>query len=160
MMTDVIQSCEALLLALAIEQSNARWFHTCSARFLPYDASLSRLLEDLSREELSHYDELKDLYEATYGEIPEIETAPPKVLQRYHNGLQDIQRHFFVIDAPMARTILENALEIERYTRQFYMELKDRTADAECASVYARLGEYELEHEKVFLQRLEDLPGG
>ncbi len=156
MMIDATQSSQALLLAIAIEKSNATWFHNCAIRFLPYDTALSELLEELSREELSHRDELIAHYESTYGDLPEVETAPPESLRNYQNGLKDIQRHFFVVDEVMAHTILEKALEIERYTHHFYIELKDRVADVESAAVYGRLSEYEREHQQLFLKRLEN----
>lgn len=154
MTVDVTQSRQALLLAIAIEKSNAAWFHHCAIRFLPYDPQLSTLLEQLSREEDEHHEELVELYRSSFDEMPDEEMSPPDQLQRYQNGLRHIKKHFFVVNKLMADSILEKALEIERYTRQYYTELTGMVADPEAAEVYQRLSKYEQEHERLFMERL------
>jgi len=61
--------------------SSSSWatpgFHARANRFPPFGACLSRLLDDLSREELPHYHELKALHESARGELPAGEKRSP-----------------------------------------------------------------------------------
>lgn len=145
---------QVLLLAIAIERYCARMYQDWAHRFSAYDNGTSVVLGALAQEELKHERELMDLYVALTGrEVPEPLPAPPafkKVSQR----LQALQEHFFVVDAAMAETMVELALEIERYTQAFYTQLQNQVDDPRAAALLRRLMEFEGEHVGIFLERL------
>jgi rubrerythrin len=147
----------ALALAVALERHNAQRFREWANRFRAYDSRTSTFLEGLAQEESEHEKLLLELYQRQFGE--DTFAHPPGELARYEAGLASIKNHFLVLDRVMARTLLEMALEIERYTRQYYVDLLERTTDPDLAAVYRQLAEFESEHERAFLARLKEQRG-
>ncbi|NIR59916.1 MAG: ferritin family protein [Gammaproteobacteria bacterium] len=145
---------QAFALAISIERHNRHRFHEWANRFRPYDGEVVRFLEDLAEEERAHEDELLAAYRTLFGD-QEIEEALPLALGRYQSGLERVNAHYFIIDAPSAATLLRAALDIERYTREFYTELLARTEDPDEAAVFERLAAFEKEHEREFERRLQ-----
>lgn len=144
-----------LLLAIAIERYCARMYLEWAPRFRAYDGGMSTILEELANEELEHERELMDLYRGVTGkEVPE-PIPEPKELQGIVQGLQSIQDHYFVVDPGMAKTILELALTIERFTYEFYVQLRSKVEDRQVAALIGRLVEFEDEHLRIFLERGE-----
>ncbi|OOG21484.1 hypothetical protein B1C78_16095 [Thioalkalivibrio denitrificans] len=145
----------ALELAIAVEHHNGNRFLEWADRFRSYDPAISAFLEELADEERDHEEKLLTAYRELFAEEPP--RIVPTELERYTLGLLAIRDHFLVVDSAMARTLLETALEIERYTRQFYSELWANTTDTALAEVYRRLSEFEAEHERVFENRIGQL---
>jgi|GEM_PF-3446801 len=155
MIPDSSQAQQALQLAIAIEENNTHCFHDCAIRFMTYDRDVTLFLEELASEEQAHKQELLELYERSFASRMPADITPPTELQAYRRGLEAIREHFFVIDNIMAQSLLELALEIERYTRSFYMEQTLTTSDPEAQAIFSRLAEYEEDHESLFLKRIE-----
>jgi len=147
-------SKKALMIAIAIEQHNAKWFRQWSHRFRSYDTDTCKFLEGLQQEELQHEQELKEEYLKYFGEeVPEYISLPEE-LKQYVLELESIKKHFFVVNSDMALTLLQMALQVEQYTRQFYLDLQAETEDEALSNVYKKLGEYEAEHEQLFHDRI------
>ncbi len=156
----VTDSKQALMLAIALEQHNAKWFRQWSHRFRGYDADTYKFFQDLEQEELQHEQELKLEYIKYFGEEVPKDIVPPNELKQYITVLESIDvnkrmEHFFVVNSNMAQTLLQMALLIEQYTRQFYLDLQAETKDDTLSNVYKKLGEYEAEHEQLFYKRIE-----
>jgi len=145
---------QLLLLAITIERHCARLYREWAHRFRPYDNGVSAILEELAKEELSHEQELIDLYTEITGDKVAENLPEPAHLNNFVQGLYSMSDHFFVIDPPMAKTILEIALEIERYTYRFYMQLQGEAKDPQVLALIRRLLEFEENHVKIFLERL------
>lgn len=144
-----------LLLAIAIERNCARMYQDWAHRFRAYDAGMSAILEELAKEESGHERELMDLYVGVTGkDVPE-PLPEPVELQGVVEGLQSIRDHFFVVDPGMAETIIESALAIERFTYDFYVQLQGSVEDRRAAALIRRLVEFEGEHVRIFLERLQ-----
>ncbi|MFQ5470164.1 MAG: hypothetical protein ACE5EH_07635 [Gammaproteobacteria bacterium] len=149
------QAQRALLLAIAIERHNAKKFREWSMRFSPYDIGLTLLLEELAKEEGDHELELADLYQKIFSvEIPATIDVPDE-LSQYDIGLEKIKQHYFVVNPVMAHTLLEMALEIESYTREYYSGLITNETNLELVSMYNRLASFEADHEQLFNERIE-----
>lgn len=151
---DTFNDREVLLLAIAIERWCALLYQDCAYRFRPYNPGISTVLEELSKEERQHEQELTVLFKEVLDEDVAQELPSPPQLQAYIRGLQEVSDHFFVVNPPMARTILEMALEIERYTHNFYLEIQDKFEDPRLSVVIGRLVAFEDDHVRVFLERL------
>jgi len=155
MIPDSSQAQQALQLAIAIEENNAHCFHDCAIRFMTYDRDVTLFLEELVSEERAHKQELIEFYERNFASRIPADIPPPAELQAYRRGLEAIREHFFVVDNIMAQTLLELALEMERYTRSFYVKQTLTTSDPEAQAIFSRLAMYEEDHEGLFLKRIE-----
>ena len=145
---------QLLLLAISIERCCAMLYQDCAYRFRPYNPGISAVLEELAGEERQHEQELVMLYRETLGEDMDGQLSPPRELQAYIQGLQRVSDHFFVVDSPMARTMLEMALNIERYTHNFYLQIQGKLEDPRVSAVIDKLVAFEDDHVRVFLERL------
>lgn len=145
---------QLLLLAITIERHCACLYREWAHRFRPYDNGVSAILDELAKEELSHEQELIDLYAGITGNKVAENLPESEKLNDFIRGLDSVRDHFFVIDPPMAKTILEIALEIERYTHRFYMQLQGEVKDPQVLTLIRRLLEFEEDHVNIFLERL------
>ena len=151
----VDEAMQVVSLAIEVERRCSRLYHGWAQRFSAYDTGTSELLGVLAEEERAHeqtFRELKDQISA--GGVPE-DVALPAEFSACTDGLQKIQDQFFVTSPVMAATILEAALEIEYWTRRLYKDLESKTASAAVAVVCRRLSEYEGEHARILVERLE-----
>lgn len=144
----------ALALAIAIERHNARRFKEWSNRFRTYDKHTSEFLQALVTEESEHEQELVSWFQHLFN-APPPPTSLPTELSAYLAGLDSLTDHFFIVDTGTAQTLLEFALTIERYTRNFYSNLLAQTDDLQLQSLYHRLSDYEAEHEQKFLDQIK-----
>jgi rubrerythrin len=154
--TVITQERAALLLAIAIERYNSRRFRDWAMRFRPYDPSVSTFFEELAQEELDHEQELRGIYFRCFNERAPDDISPPDELIAFVRGLDALKDHFFVINSYVAQSLLEMAIKIERYTQRFYTEQRTKTMDPELSGIYHILSEFEDEHEKILLERLEE----
>lgn len=149
---------DALVLGIAIERHNARCFEEWAHRFRAYDPAVAEFLDALAREEHEHERQLIDLYHESFGETePVPEQAPPEALQQYLPRIAAFGEHFLITEAWVAYNLLAAALDIERFTRNFYTELLEQTKDAAQADIYRQLAAFEEEHERAFEERLAQL---
>ncbi len=151
----ITQDREALLLAITIERHNGQQFREWAMRFRPYDPSVSIFLEELALEELAHEQELLDTYNRHFNEKAPHGILFPDELIQLAKKLNAIKNHFFVINSHAAQSLLKMAIKIERYTQQFYLDLQAKTMDPELSAIYRILVEFENEHERILLERLE-----
>ncbi len=152
---DSFDDRKILLLAIAIERCCAQLYQDCAYRFRPYNPGISTVLEELAKEERQHEQELTVLFTEVIAEDAALELPAPPQLQAYTQGLRQVSDHFFVVNPPMARTILEMALEIERYTHGFYLDIQDKLDDPRVSALICKLVAFEDDHVRVFLERLE-----
>lgn len=149
---------DALVLGIAIERHNARCFEEWAHRFRAYDTAVAEFLDALARDEHEHERQLIDLYHATFDKAePVPEQAPPEALQQYLPRFAAFGEHFLITDTWAAYNLLSAALDIERFTRNFYTELLEQTKDPAQADVYRQLAAFEEEHERAFEERLAKL---
>jgi len=151
---DQLNDEQLLLLAISIERCCARLYQDCAYRFRPYNPGISAVLEELATEERQHEQELLALYREILGEEADPRLPAPPELQAFIQGLQELSGHFFVVDSPMARTMLEIALNIERHTHNFYLQIQNQLEDPRVSAVIGRLVAFEEDHVRVFLERL------
>jgi len=152
--TETSQDKKALLLAISIERHNSKRYREWAMRFLPYDSSVSLFLEELALEELEHEQELLQAYQKHFHEAAPDNIPLPKELTQFAKGLETIKDHFFVINSFVAQSLLEMAIKFERYTQQFYSELLNTTINPELSKIYRMLGEFEIKHKNILLERL------
>lgn len=149
---------DALALGIAIERHNARCFEEWAYRFRAYDPAVAEFLDALTEEEHEHERQLIALYHQTFGEDePVPEQAPPEALQHYIPRFEAFGEHFLITDTWAAYNLLSAALDIERFTRNFYTELLEQTRDPGQADIYRQLAAFEEEHERAFEERLAKL---
>jgi len=149
----------ALALAVAIEVHNASRFLEWSHRLLAFDLEVAAFFHGLVEEEHAHAKELAELYAKVFGGTPDFPMhALPQRLQEYSRAVSAIAGHFLIVEPRSVRALLGIALQIERFTRDFYTDLVKRTEDPAQAAVFLRLAEYEAEHERAFERQLAVLP--
>ena len=149
---------DALALGIAIERHNASCFEEWAHRFRAYDPAVAEFLDALAREEHEHERQLIGLYHETFGTAePVPEQAPPEALQHYIPRFTAFGEHFLITEPWAAYNLLSAALDIERFTHDFYTELLEQTQDAAQADIYRQLAAFEEEHERAFEQRLAKL---
>lgn len=149
---------EALALGIAIERHNAAHFQEWAYRFRAYDPAVAEFLSALVEEEQEHERQLAALYRDSFGEdAPIPEREPPTELRKYIPGFAAFGEHFLIAETWAAYNLLTAALDIERFTRDFYTELLEQTKDAAQAEIYRQLAAFEEEHERAFEERLARL---
>ena len=146
---------QALAEAIAMEHYNARRYAGWSIRMRPYDSEASALLKSLAEEERKHEQELQSLYDQKFSE-PLEEVAPDSLISGIELERYIGDRHFFVVDAPMAVRILASALEVETSTQAFYARLSTETTDPKLREVYTSLAEFEGAHVELLDGRLRE----
>lgn len=149
----------ALALAVAIEVHNATRFLEWSHRLLAFDLDVAAFFHNLVEEEHAHAKELAELYAKVFGGAPDFPMDElPQQLQEYTRAVGAIAGQFLILESRSVRALLGIALQIERFTRDFYTDLVKRTDDPAQAAVFLRLSEYEAEHERAFERQLAALP--
>ena len=149
------EALEILSLAIELERRCALIYQDWAHRFAPYDTGISGLLKELAEEERSHAREFHRLQEELSIEGVMEDVALPSEFNACMDGLKAIEDRFFVTGPVMATTILEAAVEIEDFTGRFYRDLESATSSAALASACRRLSEFEEDHARIFLERLE-----
>ncbi|MBI4412451.1 MAG: ferritin family protein [Deltaproteobacteria bacterium] len=149
---------EILSLAIAIEASNAEHYQEWADRFQPFDTVVSRLLEDLAKEEEVHGKQLIDLYHSRFGK--RIGKIKPEEVERQIERPALPDNHFFVVDPDMAHNILWAALRTELKAREFYERLTEQTKDKALLKVYKMLAAFEEDHVQALQNRLAHLKRG
>ena len=148
----------ALALGIAIERHNATCFAAWADRFRAYDTAVAEFLDALVEEEREHERQLATLYHDTFDEpVPSTDTKLPDELNQYIPDFDAFGEHFFITDTWAAYTLLNTALDIERFTRRFYAELLEQTKDPAQAEMYRQLSAFEEEHERAFEAQLAKL---
>ncbi len=141
-------------LAIELEQHCSLLYEEWARRFKPYDREISELLEELAQEEQEHAREFLTLQaETALGPAPMTGTLPPE-FDACLARLDSIRDHFFVTGPVMASAILEAALKVENFTREFYRQLEASTTDPAMAAICQRLGTLEEEHAQDIKARL------
>ncbi len=154
---NLLNDRQLLLLAIAIERYCAQLYQECAYRFRPSDSGISTILEELAKEERQHEQHLIALYKEVIGEEVAQDLMPPLELQAYLQGLHQISDHFFVVNLSMGKSILEMALEVERYTHRFYLEFHEMTDDPHISAMVHKLVAFEEDHVRIIIERLESL---
>ncbi len=151
------RAAQIVAMAIEMERRCAALYEEWARRFKPYDRGIAQLLEELAAEEHRHAREFQDILRsvATSPDAEEGQAQPPApgfdaCLQR----LRTVQDHFFVTGPVMAGTILEAALDIERFTRRLYREL-GQTDDPQVAAICRQLAAHEDNHVQILQERLE-----
>ncbi|HHH35419.1 MAG TPA: hypothetical protein ENK48_01155 [Gammaproteobacteria bacterium] len=145
---------QVVALAIELEQHCGLLYEEWARRFKPYDREISELLEGLAQEELEHAREFRALQEAPASGTPLPCDALPPEFDACLARLESIRDHFFVTGPVMATTILEAALKVENFTREFYRELEASTPEPAIAAVCRRLGSLEEAHVQDITARL------
>lgn len=146
---------EVLALAIAIEERNCNRYKEWSARFKPYDHAASGILDDLAREEEQHKRYLARRYFEIFGERV-IRIDP--TLVKADIELPDLpDEHFFVVDKPMAKTLLAAALQSELNAMNFYQSVLDATTNPDHRMIYEPLAQFEADHVRLLTERLDAL---
>jgi rubrerythrin len=149
----------ALALAVAIEVHNATRFLEWSHRLLAFDLDVAAFFHRLVEEEHAHAKELAELYKKVFGGTPDFPMDElPQRLREYSCAVGSIAGQFLIVEPRSVRALLGIALQIERFTRDFYTDLVKRTGDPAQAAVFLRLADYEAEHERAFERQLAALP--
>ena len=144
-----------LSLAIAIEALNAKRYQEWADRFEPFDVEVSRLLEELAKEEQEHGKKLTDLYHSRFGS--QIEEIQPEQVEGHIERPELPDDHFFVVDPDMAHNILWAALRTELKARVFYEKLTEQTKDKALLKVYKILAVFEEDHVQALQNRLASL---
>ena len=148
------QNSQTLRLAIAIERHCGQLYQEWAHRFRPYDIGISIVLEELAKEEREHERELISIYEAVTDEKAPTELPAPVDLQKFVQGLQSIQDHFFVINPVMAKTILEMALQIEQFSHNFYQQYLKEVDNFQVSALIHRMIEFEDNHVRILTERV------
>ena len=149
------EALQILSLAIELEQRSALLYQEWAHRFAPYDIGISGLLKVLAEEERSHAREFHGLQEELSIEGLMEDVSLPPEFNACMERLRAIEDRFFVTGPVMAITILEAAFEIEEFTGRFYRDLESRATDPKLAAACRRLSEFEEDHGRIFLERLE-----
>lgn len=149
------QNTQTLQLAIAIERHCGQLYLDWAYRFHPYDLGTSIILKELAKEEVEHEQELIRVYTEVTGKKAPTDLVKPDALQGLIQGLlQSIQDHYFVINLAMAKTILEMALNIELFTRDFYQQYLKKTQSPQVLALIRRMIEFEDNHARILMERL------
>ena len=144
---------EVLALAIVIEERNRDLYTEWAARFRSYDLAASVLLEELAKEEEDHRAYLIKRYIEQFGSSV-IRINPACV-----NADLELQQlpaeHFFVVDVPMALSILRAVLDCEEKAMKFYKRVLSDTKNPKLGAIYEPLVEFEAGHVKVVEEWLE-----
>lgn len=148
------QNTQTLQLAIAIERHCGQLYLDWAYRFHPYDLGTSIILKELAKEEVEHEQELIKVYTEVTGNKAPTDLLKPDELQGLIQGLQSIQDHYFVINPAMAKTILEMALNIELFTRDFYQQYLKKAKNSQVLALIRRMIEFEDNHARILMERL------
>lgn len=148
------QNMQTLRLAIAIERHCHQLYLDWAYRFHPYDLGTSIILKELAKEEAEHEQELIEVYTEVTGKKAPTDLLKPDELRGLIQGLQSIQDHYFVINLTMAKTILEMALNIELFTRDFYQQYLKKTQSSQVSTLISRMKEFEDNHAHILMERL------
>ncbi len=148
------QNTQTLQLAIAIERHCGQLYLDWAYRFHPYDLGTSIILKELAKEEVEHEQELIRVYTEVTGKKAPTSLVKPNELQGLIQGLQSIQDHYFVINPTMVKTILEMALNIELFTRDFYQQYLKKTKNSQVLALIHRMIVFEDNHARILMERL------
>ncbi len=144
---------EVLALAIAVEERNRDLYTEWAARFRSYDPAATVILEELAKEEADHRTYLiKRYFEQFDSSVVRINPASVSANLELQQVPDD---HFFVIDKPMARSILKAALDCEEKALNFYKRIISNTKDPKLRAIYEPLAQFEAEHVKILEERLQ-----
>ena len=145
---------EVLALAIAVEERNRDLYTEWAARFRSYDPAATTILEELAKEEADHRTYLIKRYlEQFDSSVIRINPASVSVNLELQPVPDD---HFFVVDKPMALSILKAALDCEEKAMNFYKRVISNTKDPKLRAIYAPLAQFEAEHARVLEERIQD----
>ncbi len=148
------QNTQTLQLAIAIERHCSQLYLDWAYRFRPYDLGTSIILKELAKEEVEHEQELIKIYTEMTGKKAPTNLLKPAELQEIVQDLQSIQDHYFVINPTMAKIILEMALNIELFTRDFYQQYLKKVENSPMLALIRRMIEFEDNHARILMERL------
>lgn len=146
---------EVLALAIAVEERNCNRYKDWAARFKPYDEEACVILNDLAREEEQHKLYLARRYFEIFSES--VIRIDPDLVKADIELPELPDEHFFVVDKPMAKTILTAALQSETNAMNFYKSVLAVTSNPDHRTIYEPLVQFEADHVRLLTERLEAL---
>lgn len=139
-----LKNKEVLALAIKIEDKNAIRYAEWADRFRPFNEKISRLLEEMSQEEILHKSKLEHLFYRIFHFDPSQVKVP--VIRENIEEPKLPDEHFFVIDDAMSEELLYVALTAEIDARCFYKRALSQTNDPSLRKLYRLLSDFEDEH--------------
>lgn len=138
---DSLSEQEILALAISSEEEDGRIYATYASKLRGDYPASAAIFEDMAREEDSHRQRLIERYRARFGEV----ILP---IRREHVAGFYTRKPIWLVENLGLERIREEAADMERQARDFYVAAAQRTGDAETRRLLGDLAAAEAGHER------------